>query len=188
MTNHRAVHERIEKLSSAESVQNRSELSDALVVQALAERRMFPVASNIFDYHSKKTGESPTQKELNNMGLDTVWWSPVYSKIVKSVCEEGNGDLDSSIVEAQINLENAVYERAAIHIAYVKFGMDLNRSKTISDAKDAAKRHNFDESLIEPVYNEILARGKDFMACAVQRYFPQRNQKKKKEVRGPSWS
>ncbi|MBW2982400.1 hypothetical protein KY343_05960 [Candidatus Woesearchaeota archaeon] len=52
------------------------------------------------------------QKELESKGIDTLWWKPVYSKIVEQICSEGEAENLDDVIKAEVELEQAVHRRA----------------------------------------------------------------------------
>lgn len=152
------INKRIESLNSWKDTISRIDKLNDLILVALKERSKFPVCRDYF--------ENTPQKELESKGIDTIWWSPFYSKIVEKVCSEG--DYVEGVVEAESKLEELIRERVHIGNKVAEYksqrgGVMLRKGREaqiIAYVRDYASKNEMDPEAIEEVFRMLIEKNK----------------------------
>lgn len=176
------VEKRIEELCSFEKTIARINELNELILKALRERSMYPVCRSYF--------ENVPQRALESQGIDTVWWDPVYSKIVEKICEEGEigtdirhlaeeledgTDLEAiyhdrrDMVQAESRLEELVYERIMIGRKVIEYksprGLAITRKdreeEVIKNVREGALDYSLDPDVVEDIFRFLMQKNKD---------------------------
>lgn len=162
MSFHKSVNQKLESLTSFEDTINYIDCLNDLIVHLLAKRSKYPVCKGYF--------ENSSQRMLEEHGIDTVWWGPVYSKIVGKVCKEGEviGYNIDQVVESEAQLERFVYERIMIgrKVAEYKKPDGIKRKREqrekeiIQNVRTGALAEGLNPTAVEEIFRFLMAKNK----------------------------
>lgn len=166
MSFHKSVNQRLESLTSFEdTIQYINSLND-IILHLLEKRSKYPVCSDLFD----SSGKRSRQKVLEEDSVDTVWWHPVYSKIVEKICQKGEftGDDRYKLIETEVNLERFVYERIMIGRKVAEYkkprGKEIERKEREEEiyeyVREQAPNYNLDPDSVEDIFRFIMDKNK----------------------------
>lgn len=156
---HRRVDDRIKSLKSfREGTIKRINKLNVLILEALKKRSRFPVCRAFF--------EQTPQRELEELGINTVSWGPLYSKIAERVCEEG--DYVEGVEEAEAELEELVHERIYIGEKVIGYkaprGFAITRKpreeEIINQVRNYASANEMNPDSIEGIFRLLIDKNK----------------------------
>ncbi|MBN2111964.1 chorismate mutase [Candidatus Woesearchaeota archaeon] len=161
------ANERIELLKSFDEVIRRIDKLNDLILEALAERKKYPVGRSYF--------ENEPHCEQIKKGLDVVYWHPVYSKIVEKICKEGDFDESNleKAIEAEMKLEDLVWERILIGKKVAEYkaprGLPTTRKEreeaVISYVRKESAKYSLNADAVEWIFRFIMEKNKDVQEC-----------------------
>ncbi len=124
---------------------------------------------------------------LESYSIDTVWWNPVYSKIVEKICQEGDLTAENvdDTIDTESQLERFVYERIMIGKKVAEYkpkGMNRKRKQReeyiIQKVRAGALAEGLNPKAVEEIFRFLMAKNKH-----IQRLYTHEKSDKFKKIK-----